>query len=154
MAALENEVIWIKPHHFLDIIRDIGAGRVWEPHPYGHAVHSVGRELLADRDRMLELVVGIDDICRPCRYNINGVCTDTTESPGYEVSKDEWNRTIDGRWLERLGLAEGDRVTARELCRLAGDNMGDIFTIYREADRKKTGDRERALKRGITLFLK
>ncbi|MFC2075830.1 DUF1284 domain-containing protein [candidate division KSB1 bacterium] len=153
MAETDETIIRIKPHHFLDIIRDLGAGHVWEPHPYGHAVHTVAQELLARRDGLLELVAGADDICRPCKHNIDGSCADTTTSPGYEISKERWNRTIDNRWLDRLGLKLGQIISAREFCRLADERMGDLLTIYPEVEVDRTTERGVNLKKGIAVFL-
>ena len=70
-----KDIIYIKPHHFIDIITYLGAGKeTFEPHPYGHAVHSVAAKILHDRDIRLEFVLGADDICKPCIHNINGCC--------------------------------------------------------------------------------
>ena len=86
-----TEIIRIKPHHFLDIVRDFGAGAEFTPSPYGHAVHLMAEKVLADRRAMLELVSGIDDICEPCENHVDGHCTDT-------------------RLFERLGREEGGRT--------------------------------------------
>ena len=53
-----------KPHHFVDIVTALGDGGTdFQPHPYGHAVHSVAKELLAHRDVVLCIELGADDIC-------------------------------------------------------------------------------------------
>ena len=56
-------MVRVKPHHFVDIITAIGGGRtVFEPHSYGHAVHSVAAKVLRHRDTELIMDLGADDI--------------------------------------------------------------------------------------------
>ncbi len=156
-----GEVIRIKPHHFLDIVRDFGAGVEFEPSPYGHALHLVAEKVLAHRQTMLRLVLGIDDICEPCKHHIDGHCVDTTTTTGEVTSKEQWNLTIDTRLLQRLGLEEGARIRADHFCRLtrerlypAGQVEGAlIFDIWREAPREKTESRATYVLHGIALYL-
>ncbi len=150
-------MIRIKPHHFIDIVADIGRGqRAWQPHPYGHAVHTVAAAILADPDAMLEMELGADDICAPCRHNVAGLCDDVIDTsfrPAAPSSKREWNLLIDRRWCERLGLAEGDRLTARQFCQRLRDRMGDVADIYREIPPERTASRARDISAGIGLFI-
>ena len=151
------ETIRIKPHHFLDILRDVGGGqRTFVPHHYGHAVHTVAEKVLSDRTIMLELVVGIDDICAPCRNNKDGVCVDTIDTsyrPQAPSSKQAWNRMTDLRLFERLGLEEGARWSTEAFCRIARDRLGDLHDIWREVPRSMTKDRGQKLMRGISIYL-
>ena len=74
-------MIAIKPHHFVDIVRAVGEGRTQnEPHPYGHALHSVTAAILADLCVPLRIELGADDICLPCCHNIDGLCDDTIDT--------------------------------------------------------------------------
>ncbi len=156
-----GEVIRIKPHHFLDIVRDFGVGVEFRPSPYGHAAHLVAEKVLADRQVMLELVLGIDDICEPCKNHVDGHCIDTTTTTGEVTSKEEWNLTIDNRLFERLGLTEGVRIPADDFCRLVRERLYPtgaaegslIFDIWREASREKTESRAKGLLRGMALYL-
>ena len=143
----------IKPHHFLDILRDIGAGRVWEPHPYGHAVHLVGESLLRDHDQRIQRVLGIDEICEPCRNNEDGICTDWTDSPGYRIRKEEWNRRIDERILQILRMREGQVMSAVEYARSALKHLHELPPVWREAPAEKTEWRLENLSRGLVLYL-
>ena len=75
-----EKLIHIKPHHFVDIITSFGAGQVkFEPHPYGHAVHTVATQILSNRDILLRIELGADDVCKSCKHNINGLCDDTID---------------------------------------------------------------------------
>jgi len=152
-----KDVIRIKPHHFVDIVTSFGAGEtMFEPHPYGHAVHTVAARILGTRDLLLEMELGADDICRPCKHNVNGLCDDTIDTsyrPGAPSSKREWNLLIDQRWCERLGIEQGDGLTARQFCERLRERAGDITDIYREIPADRTAERARKLKAGIARFL-
>jgi hypothetical protein len=151
------DVIRIKPHHFIDIVTAFGRGqREFKPQSYGHAVHSVSERLWRERDAMLEMELGADDICAPCVHNIDGLCDDgidTSFRPGAPSSKREYNLLIDERWCERLGLGQGDRLTARAFCERLRDRMGDIRPIYRENPPDRVAARVEAMMAGIRAFL-
>jgi hypothetical protein len=150
-------MIAIKPHHFVDIITEFGAGcTAPPPHPYGHAVHSVTQAILADRDVVVRMELGADDICSPCQHNLDGLCDDVIDTsfrPRAPESKREYNLLIDERWLERLGLRRDDQLTARELCLRILDRAGDITDIYREIPADRTAARQAKLRTGIQKFL-
>ncbi len=152
-----QDVIYIKPHHFVDIITSFSADDLtFKPSPYGHAVHTVSERILQNKDILLEMDLGADDICKPCKHNIDGICDDTIETsfrPEAPSSKREWNLMIDKRWCKRLNMKQGDRLTAREFCQQLRDNAGDITDIYREVPADRTADRARNLKAGIEKFL-
>lgn len=152
-----SERIHIKPHHFIDIITALGRGQTtYTPHPYGHAVHKVAAALLIARDTPLQMELGADDICEPCKYNIDGLCNDTIDTsqrPDAPSSKREYNLLIDTRWCERLSLAQGDTLTARQFCIKLRQRAGDLTDIYREMPSSHTATRERDLTMGIRSFL-
>ncbi len=150
---MDNSPLLIKPHHFLDIIRDFGAGRVHTPHPYGHAVHLAAVRIREDRGLLLRLTSGADFICTPCRLLCNGHCTDSTGTPGRIVSKEAYNRLIDRRLFRRFGLHEGALMHADEFCALALTGLGQIKEIYREEKNEKTAWRAENLFRGLRSFL-
>jgi len=152
-----KDSVSIKPHHFIDIITKFGAGTlVFTPHPYGHAVHSVAEYILNNRDTLLEMELGADDICEPCVHNIDGLCDDTIDTsnrPDAPSSKRAWNLLIDSRWCERLDILQGTILSARQFCELVRDCAGDITDIYREIPPDLTAERARKLNKGIELFL-
>jgi len=155
---MKKDLIRIKPHHFVDIITSFGAGnKIFQPHPYGHAVHIISERVLHNREILLEMELGADDICEPCIHNISGICDDiidTSFRPEAPSSKREWNLIIDKRWCERLKLQSGDRLTAREFCEKLLSDSGDITDIYREIPHNLTAERAQKLKAGIEEFLK
>ena len=150
-------MIAVKPHHFVDIITRLGEPEAsFEPHPYGHAVHTVAHAVIEDRDAPLRIELGADDICTPCRHCIDGQCDDTIDTsfrPDAPTSKLAWNRTIDERWCRLLGIAQDDRITARRLCRLILEHLDDIGPIYREISPDRTAQRKTKLEAGAQAFL-
>jgi hypothetical protein len=149
--------IRIKPHHFIDIVTAFGGGQAsFEPHPHGHALHAVAALILRDPDILLEMELGADDICAPCKHNIAGLCDDTIDTsyrPTAPSSKREWNLLIDQRWCERLKIGQAGRLTAREFCERLQNLAGDITGIYREIPAHLTADRARKLRAGIAKLL-
>jgi hypothetical protein len=147
----------VKPHHFIDIISAFGEGQtLFEPHAYGHAVHTVAAAVLADRNVLLEITLNADDICAPCSHNVEGACDDTIDTsfrPDAPGSKGEWNLIIDKRWSERLDLLEGDRLVARAFVLRLENRMGDITDIYREIPADMTAKRKENIQKGIDFFL-
>jgi len=152
-----SDIIYMKPHHFVDIITSFGAGEItFQPHPFGHAVHLVTQRLLQQRDILLQIEWGADDICAPCKHNIDGLCDDTIDTsfrPAAPDSKREWNLIIDRRWCDRLHLQQGNKLTAREFCERLRENTSDITDIYREIPAERTAERARKLQAGIEKFL-
>ena len=156
-----DDAIRIKPHHFIDIIAAVGRGQtVFQPHPYGHAVHTVAHRVLADRDVLLEIDPGADAVCAPCRHNVDGLCDDTIDTsfrPLAPSSKRAYNLLIDQRWCERLGLSAGDRLSARMFCRRLRDHLDacgdDITDVYRETPPERTAQRVADVRAGIDALL-
>ena len=154
---MRKEMIAIKPHHFVDILNSFGAGkRMFQPHTYGHGVHTISQRILNNRDILLEIELGADDICSPCIHNISGSCDDTIDTsfrPTAPSLKRDWNLLIDRRWCDRIMVKQGDRLSARELVQRIRDRMGDIMDIYREIPAHMTTARAQELLKGIQFFL-
>ena len=153
----EAGIVRIKPHHFVDILTAFGDGRKeFRAHPYGHALHLVAERILSADDTPLLIDLGADDICRPCRHNLDGLCDDIIDvsfRPGAPESKSEYNLIIDRRWCERLGLEPGERITAQELSRRILDRAGDLTPIYCETPAGRTAERAAKLFKGVKQFL-
>lgn len=152
------DLIRIKPHHFVDILTYYGAGQAtFAPHPYGHAQHTVAAQIHANHQLLLEIELGADDICAPCAHNIEGMCNDVIDTsfrPQAPSLKRKWNLLLDRRWCKRLGLEQGERLSARALAERIQDRAGDITDIYREMPAQGTAERMQKLKRGISEYLR
>jgi hypothetical protein len=152
------DLVRIKPHHFVDILTYYGAGQApFERHPYGHAQHIVAAQLHANHDLLLEIELGADDICAPCLHHVEGVCDDTIDTsyrPQAPSLKRDWNLRIDRRWCSRLGLKQGDRLSARALAERILERAGELQDIYREMPAEGTMARAAKLSNGISKYLR
>ena len=152
-----TEPLRIKPHHFVDILTDYGAGEVaTEPHAYGHGVHLATARILSERGLRLRMELGADDICDPCKHNVGGRCNDTIDisfRPRAPKSKGEYNLMIDRRWCERLGVQQGEELTAREMLGRLKERGGGLADIYQEEPAEAVEAKERNLRRGIKRLL-
>ena len=120
-----SDVIRTKPHHFVDIITEYGAGREqWQPSAYGHAVHTVAHRVVRDHSVTLEMTSGADDICAPCVHNVDGLCDDTIDTsfrPEAPSSKREWNLIIEPTMGRTNSSNPGKPPTIHPACHVYDD---------------------------------
>lgn len=123
-------MIKLRPHHILDIVRNIGHERKIEPHPFGHDLHIVSNQILENIDQPLVLVVGADDICMPCtKLNANSICVDILPQCDDKPSKQKYNDSLDQKVLNYLNLKEGSQLTVREYLNCVNDKLNGIEKI-------------------------
>ena len=104
----------LRPHHLIDIVRDHGHGVPFEPHPHGHAVHTVAERALHNLDLEVTFVLAADDICAPCRHlRADGQCEDVLSQLDEPASKQAYNDDLDARVFAYLGMQPGARLTVR-----------------------------------------
>jgi len=121
------ETMELRPHHILDIVKGYGAGSAFKPHPYGHAVHTVAKQILSDLETKVRLVVGADEICRPCIHlQPDGLCDDVLHQLDPPISKQIYNDDLDRRLLAYLGLTAGTVMTIREYLTIVSDYVPGI----------------------------
>ncbi len=147
----------IKPHHFVDILCALGDGTdQFVPHPYGHAVHSVARQLLDHPHIRVKIELHADSICAPCCHNIDGICDDTIDTsyrPNAPASKRAWNLLIDQRWCTRLPVQQAEMITPAELCRRISAAIDTLPEIYHEiTEPERIRQRRVRLTRGVARF--
>lgn len=120
----------LRPHHILDIVRNIGHERKMEPHPLGHDLHVVTRKILEDIDQPLILVVGADDICIPCtKLNSDSICVDVLQQCEDKPSKQKYNDSLDLKLLVYLNLSDGAQLTVREYLMCVNSKLDGIEKI-------------------------
>jgi len=142
--------IRLRPHHCLDIITSYGHGAEFKPHPYGHALHSVARQILSEPGLQIELVVGADEICRPCRHlGSDGLCDDLVTQVQPPISKQEYNDDLDRRLLARLGLAAGAVMSVRRFLLLVAERTPGIEALCTHPGRSEK-QRLEGLLRGLS----
>jgi len=79
-----------------------------------HGGRKVLESLTADLDQPVQLVLGVDDICEPCKYNHDGRCTDGLSwTP--KITKQEWVERRDAVAMRLLQLSPPATMSARKL---------------------------------------
>ena len=120
----------LRPHHILDIVRNIGHHRPIEPHPLGHNVHGITLEIISNPNQSLKLVVGADDICIPCtKLNAGLVCTDILPQCDDKPSKQTYNDALDIKVLQFLGLKEGMQLTVKQYLQIVNSKLEGIEKV-------------------------
>ncbi|NQU88458.1 MAG: DUF1284 domain-containing protein [Mariniphaga sp.] len=125
-----NQPIKLKPHHILDILRSHGHGRDFKPHKYGHAVHTVAKILIKNSDTKIQLIIGADEICSPCKHLLpNGDCNDVLHQLEVPISKQDYNVKLDLKLLPYFGLKENTILTFKEYLKIVNDKVPGIEEI-------------------------
>ena len=120
----------LRPHHLLDILSDYGHGLTYQPHPYGHALHTVAPQVLSNLDLEITFVIAADAICQPCRHlRPGGQCDDLLGQLPDSPSKQAYNDALDRRLWAYLHLDQGSQMTMRQFCRRVGDKLPGIEKI-------------------------
>lgn len=120
----------LRPHHILDIVRNIGHEREIKPHEYGHLVHIVTRELLDNINQECQLIVENDDICGPCIHlSRNGECTDVLSQLSDRVMKQVYNDALDTRILEHLQIKSNAIMKVSDYLRIVKCNIETLAPI-------------------------
>jgi hypothetical protein len=124
------EELRLRPHHILDIVRNIGHDLPLVPHEYGHLVHVVTRRIQEDVDAECRLVVANDDICGPCRMlKSDGSCADILPQLTEPVSKQAYNDALDRRLLSFLGIRENEVMTLRAYLAKVAQRIDEVVPL-------------------------
>jgi len=100
----------VRAHHLVCLAHHAAYG---DEHPTLPILMKAFRE---DMDRPVRVVVGPDDICEPCPYWNGEACV---RIEGMEPM----NQRKDARFLEALGLSDGEVRTPRELQTLMSERL-------------------------------
>ena len=107
---MPEEALTVRAHHLVCLAHHAVFG---DEHPTLPVLLKAVRE---DPGRRLRVVVGPDDICIPCPHWNGTLCT---RKEGME----EKNRVKDARFLEVLGLSDGEERTVREVYGLVAERV-------------------------------
>ena len=124
----------------MDIICQYGAGTPFRPHPYGHAVHLVAAEVIANPEVLVEFVVGADDICAPCIHLVDGRCDDMITLCDPPIPKQQSVDKADRWLLAFLGIREGQVMTFREYLAILRSNLEGFKAVYTHPDSVAIGE--------------
>ena len=147
-------MIILKPHHFVALFRDLGSGADPARYTNGNDYKKAYDRVMADPALQVQSTVGVDFICKPCRYlGPDNKCTNTIGSGEQEEPLQEWAVRMDTRWMAALELKEGDVLSVKELCIRFRDKMGDLKQVYSEESDEDRQRRAAEISKGIARFL-
>lgn len=152
------EVITIKPHHLLDIFKlyGKGVGHFTPDLNYEHDFYRIANLVLNNPHAAIKLVVGLDDICQPCKFNVGGKCIDSVpDMDGEFLAKENWNKEIDTRILKYLGVEPGFETTVLDYCVLVLKKIDNdaVLDIWRERPKAESISRATNLFKGLKKFV-
>jgi hypothetical protein len=146
------QVLKLRPHHLIDIVTELGDGREFEPHPYGHAVHIVAHRVVEDPHVEIEFVLAADDICAPCRHlQPDSTCDDILQQLSPPQSKQAYNDKLDRLVFDRLRMSPGDQMSLQEFLMLLRSSSADIARVCVHPG-EKVVDRLEGLLRGLDFL--
>jgi hypothetical protein len=123
-------MIRLRPHHILDIIRNIGNDRKIAPHEYGHLVHIITQSIINDINQECILVNRNDDICGPCiMLNDDKKCLDVLRQLNEPISKQIYNDDLDNRIFHYLGIKPDTIITIKAYLYLVKNDLDGIIKI-------------------------
>lgn len=97
----------IKPHHLLDVYKLYGRG-IFPFSPdseFEHDFYLIGNLLISRKVDSIVFTTKSDDICKPCKYHENGICTDSLDNDEF-INKNDYNNFIDQKLLKYFRLDE------------------------------------------------
>ena len=142
----------LRPHHILDIVSSHGHDSQFKPSAYGHAVHTVARSIIADMDQDVELVVGADEICVPCKHLLpDGQCDDVLRQLDPPISKQEYNDALDNKVLGYFGFPANSVMTVREYLEIVSTRVPGIEAICTHPN-EEPASRLKGLEQGLIKF--
>ncbi len=145
-------MINIRIHHFFDIIRDYGSGKIIQPHPYGHSLHLISQKITSSEIKEMRLVIECDAICENCNKLVDNHCIDTISHRKDFKLKELFNNYLDNRIMNALGLKKGQTITCAQLINLSDQYLDNIEYIYQGNDSEHTKIRAANVKKGINLM--
>jgi hypothetical protein len=147
-------MLQLRPHHLIDIIRNIGHNGPITPHPYGHAQHLVTRKILDGSENLIKLVVGADALCMPCIHLQNdGFCDDVITQLDIPVRKQTYNDELDRRLLTFFDLREGTLISLPDFVFLIRNRFDELVPVCLHP-KEDPGYRREGLRRGLEMLLK
>jgi hypothetical protein len=148
------DVIDLRPHHLLDIVRDYAPdddpGYVRAPGENG--VRTVTRMLMEGIDFRARFIIGPDCICAPCSHlQPNGRCDRILDRHNPPEPIDDYNDPLDARILAWLGLEEGVEMTVRTFLEIVNARLPGVEEVCTHPTEQR-GARLAGLVRGMVAL--
>ena len=142
----------LRIHHFFDIIRDYGAEKEFQPHPYLHSWHKVANIILRNPFERIEIVKGLDSVCEGCIKSEGNICTDIITHRKDFKGKEEFNNYLDARIMEVCNIRVNSITTPASLLKVSEQYINNIHYIYAGNDQDHTSIRKANLIKGVDYY--
>ena len=110
-----SQIIKIRPHHLLDIIRDFGNEVERETHPWGASLASVTHNILSNINQEVEFVLNVDSICKTCSKLNGHICEAKINN---ELLMRDYNDRLDQALFSALNISPGNKLPVIEFLRI------------------------------------
>ena len=114
-------MIKIRPHHFLDIIRDYGNEVKREPHPWGASLTSVTDSIISDISQDIQLVMNVDSICETCSKLNGKICEAQIND---DLLMRDYNDQLDSSIFSALSIKPNEVMSIVKFLNAINDNIG------------------------------
>ncbi len=129
-------MIEICGHHVFNIIWAYGMGKEHLGSKSNHFI-KIFREVMATPSVEVKVIVGVDDVCGPCEYRVNGKCQ-------------AYDGTIpDRKAIKKLGLETGEVKNWNDLVKLVAVSVKSEEDFLEIFDQKTLEGRFSYFKNGI-----
>ena len=121
----------IRIHHFFDIIRDFGSGKIIVPHQFLHAYHIIAEQIRENPDVELIIIVESDAVCTGCVHLEDSICNDIISHRKDFVSKEEFNNHLDKRIVEVCGIQLSEKYSPKLIMNFQRTKKLRVFLFKR-----------------------
>lgn len=149
--------IIIKPHHLLDIFKLYGRGieEFVPDEKFNHNFYYIGNAVIQNKIDKIKFTYEKDDICKPCKYLIEGTCSDSFKYEDVFYSKNKYNEKIDTKLLRALNLDIHTAYTFKKIVILLNDQLTQelINIVWYNNTREENTVRYTYTKSGINKYI-
>ena len=117
--------IIIKPHHLLDIFKLHGKGinKFIPDEKFNHDFYLIGNAVIENRVKRIKFTYNYDNICEPCNYLKNKLCTDKFTYHNIVYDKNDYNEKLDIRLFRLLGIDKDKSYEFKDIVNLINKKM-------------------------------
>lgn len=150
-----KDIIFIKPHHLIDIIKLYGAGieHFVKDEAFQHDFYKVANKIINNCDCLLQFTTGGDDICKPCNRFDGQKCTDALSCVNGYLDKETYNRVLDNRIIDILRLDLDETYSVRQILTAFQGEPNLVFHVWIEENEALTDKRNALFQCGCLKLL-
>ena len=121
------EMIKIRPHHLLDILRDFGNEVERDSHPYGASLRETTNDILSDIDQNIRLVSKVDSICLTCSKLRENICIARISD---DLLMRDYNDDLDEKLFNIMKIAPDSTIVVRDFLKIVENDFVSILAQF------------------------